>query len=86
MKILNNLRKKWFKALLQGLTSEKRKELRDFYDELCNYVHLSEESQTDALRDFGLNLALRHPYYEQDKEMLEKTFDYANFLLLISFV
>jgi len=26
------------------------------------------------------------PYYEQDKEMLEKTFDYANFPLLISFV
>jgi len=86
MKILKNLRWKRFKELLQDLPSEKRKELGDFYNELCNYVHLSEESQTDALRDFGLNLALRHPYYEQDKEMLEKTFAYANFLLLKSFI
>ncbi len=69
-----------FRKLLKDLPN--KKELTDFYGELCNYVHLSEIAQTDALRDFGLNLALRHPEYEQFKLMLEKTFEYSKYLLL----
>lgn len=71
-----------FGKLLEDLANKKYSELAEFYDELCNYVHLSEMAQTDALRDFGLNLALRHPEYESDREMLEKTFQYSRYLLL----
>ena len=74
-----------FKDLLRDLPREKQDELNEFYRELCNYVHLSEQAQTDALSDFGLNIALKHPCYEKDKEMLEKTFEYSIQLLLKSF-
>lgn len=79
---LNCLRwKKFKKKLLNGLVLEKREEIGEFYKKLCDYVHLSEESQTDALRDFSLNILLSHPQYEKDREMLEKTFDYSSYLL-----
>ena len=73
-----------FKKLLRDLPEEKQKEINDFYHELCDYVHPSERVHTDALRDFGLNLALGHPEYERDRELLEKTFASANYLLLKS--
>jgi hypothetical protein len=79
---LKKVRYKKNKELLANLSREKRKEFLDFYSELCDYVHLSEISQTDALRDSGLNLSLSHPNYEEDKEMLEKTFGYLRHLFL----
>lgn len=81
---LKDLRGKWFINLVWNLSKEKKNEINDFYHKLCDYVHLSEQSQTDALKDFGLNLSLGHPEYERDRELLEKTFDYANYLLLKS--
>lgn len=73
-----------FKELLQGMPRKKRNELEKLYSDLCEYVHLSESAQTDALGDFGLNLALNLPCYEEDLEMLEKTFEYCCYLLLES--
>jgi hypothetical protein len=59
-----------------------REHLTSFYYELGDYVHLSERIQTDPLRGFGLDLALKHPQYETDREMLGKTFEYSEYLLL----
>lgn len=70
--------------LLRGVPSEKRDELAKFYSHLCDYVHLSEELQTDATKDSGLNIASGLRFYEEDLEMLEKTFEYSRFLLLNS--
>jgi len=70
--------------LLHGIPVKKQNELEKFYSDLCEYVHLSELAQTDALRDFSLNLALQHPYYEEDKEMLKAVFEYSRYLLLES--
>jgi hypothetical protein len=79
--IQREVRKK-FRELLKGIP--KKTELKSFYNKLCEYVHPSEEVQTDALRDFQLNLALQLPNYEEDKEMLKKTFKYCRYLLLES--
>ena len=79
---LKDLPRKRFTDLLRNLSEEKNNIITDYYHKLCDYVHLSEQSQTDALKDFGLNLSLGHPEYEKDRELLEKTFDYANYLLL----
>jgi len=73
-----------FKELLWGIPPKKRNELVMFYSDLCEHVHLSEQAQSDALKDFGLNLALRHPCYKEDIEMLEKTFECSRYLLLKS--
>lgn len=73
-----------FKELLRGIPTIERNDIGKFYSDLCEYVHLSEQAQTDALSDFSLNLALNHPYYEDDVEMLEKTFDYTCYLLIES--
>ena len=70
--------------LFWNLSEEKKNEITDFYHKLCDYVHLSDTAQIDALKDFALNLSLGHPEYERDHELLEKTFDYANYLLLKS--
>jgi len=72
-------RKPQFEELVANLP--KKGELSDFYKELCNYVHLSEITQTEA-RDPSLNRALIHRLYVEDKEMLEKTFGYSKYLLL----
>jgi hypothetical protein len=61
-----------------------REQLKSFYDELCNYVHLSQTAQTDELRYFAWDLALKHPQYETDREMLERTFGHSRYLLLRS--
>lgn len=79
--ILREVRKK-FRELLKGIP--KKTELESFYHELCDYVHPSEKVQTDALRDFELNLALQLPNYEEDKELLKQTFEYCRYLLLES--
>ena len=71
-----------FEDMLKGLP--KRKEITIFYSDLCNYVHLSEQAQTDALRDNLLNIALQLPVYENDNKMLHKTFNYSIYLLLES--
>jgi hypothetical protein len=42
------------------------------------------QAQTDALGDFVLNLALRHPEYERDYHLLQKTFGHSRYLLLVS--
>ena len=84
LKVLKGLLRERFIDLLLNIPEEKKKEITDFYHKLCDYVHLSEQSQTDALKDFALNLSLGHPEYESDRELLEKTFDYANYLLLKS--
>ena len=59
-----------------------KEQLTSFYYELCDYVHLSEIVQTDPLRGFGLDLALKHPQYETDREMLVRTFENSKYLLL----
>ena len=82
VKKLKKVSRKKNKKLIADLSMEKRCEFLCFYGELCDYVHLSEISHTDALRDSGLNLSLSHPNYEEDKEMLEKTFGYSRYLLL----
>ena len=82
--ILKEVRWKNFRELLKGLPKEKRKELKSFYGELCDYVHLSEEAQTDATRDFGFNIALGLRFYEEDIKLLEKTFECSRYLLLKS--
>jgi len=71
-----------FGELLKDLPNKKRDELKDFYGELCSYVHLSEIAQTDALGDFGLDLALRHREYDEDRKMFQKTFAHSKYLLL----
>jgi hypothetical protein len=81
--ILKEVRRKRFIELLKGLP-KKRKEFKSFYDTLCDYVHLSEEAQTDATRDFGFNIALGLRFYEEDIKMLEKTFKLSSYLLLHS--
>ena len=82
--ILKSLPKKRFSDLLYNIPGEKKNEITDFYHELRDYVHFSERIQTDALKDFTLNIILGHPEYERDKMLLEKTFDYVNFLLFKS--
>ena len=57
-------KKNRFLDLIKRLPLDKRNEINEFYRALCNYVHLSEMIQTDALSDFALNLALGHPYYK----------------------
>jgi hypothetical protein len=81
VKILEEVRWRRFKDLLKDLPNKKRNCLKSFYDKLCNYVHLSEITQTEA-RDPSLNRALIHRLYVEDKEMLEKTFGYSKYLLL----
>ena len=81
MSILKEVRWKKFEKLLYGHPKRKRDEIKKLYANLCEYVHLSEESQTDALRDSDLNLALNYPCYQDDKEMLMKTFDCSLYLL-----
>ena len=71
-----------FEDMLKGLPQ--KKEITMFYSDLCNYVHLSEKYQTEALRDNLLNIALQLPEYEKDKTMLQRTFDYSICLLLQS--
>jgi hypothetical protein len=67
--------------LLREIPSEKQEEIEKFYSYLCDYVHLSEEAQTDATSDSELNIVLGQPSYEEDIKMLEKTFEYSNYLL-----
>ena len=81
VKKLHKVRFNKFKELVQSLPVEKRVEINDFYGDLCNYVHLSEITQTDALRDFELGLILGHPEYEEDKEMLAKAVTYSCYML-----
>ena len=71
-----------FENMLKGLPE--KKEIKLFYSDLCNYVHLSEQSQTEALRDNLLNITLQLPEYENDKKMLDRTFKYSIQLLLES--
>ena len=82
--ILKEVRWKKFKDLLKGLPKVKRNQLKSFYDELCDYVHLSEEAQTDATQDYGFNIALGLLFYEEDIKMLEKTFECSCYVLLKS--
>lgn len=79
--ILEEVRRKRFTDLLKGLP--KKNKLKRFYDDLCNYVHLSEITQTDA-RDPSLIRARIYRLYEEDKGMLEKTFCYSKYLLLMN--
>lgn len=81
LRIFKEKRMRLEKDLLKDLKTQKRREVGKFYNELCDYVHLSEESQTDALKDFSLNILLSHPEYEKDREMFEKTLDYSSYLL-----
>ena len=71
-----------FSGLLKDLPNKKRDELKNLYSELCDYVHLSEKAQTDALGDFGLDLALGHREYDEDRKMFQKTFTHSKYLLL----
>jgi len=61
-----------------------KEQLERFYYELCSYVHLSEPTQRDKLKNFASNLLLKHPQYETDREMLVKTFEHSKYLLLRS--
>ena len=81
---LKIVRKKFFANLIVSLPLDKQKEINGFYNELCDYVHLSEIIQEDALSDFSLNLALSHPYYKEDVKMLKKTLDLSQYLLMKS--
>ena len=81
---LKIFKKKSFAKLIVSLPLDKQKELHGFYTELCDYVHLSEMIQTDALGDFSLNLALGHPYYKEDVRMLKKTLGLSQYLLMKS--
>jgi hypothetical protein len=72
------------KELLSGVPKEKQDEFEKFYSDLCDYVHLSEEAQTDATSDSGLNIALGLRFYEDDIKLLEKTFECSRYLLLKS--
>ena len=69
-----------FEDILKGL--QKRKEIKMFYSDLCNYVHLSEQSQPDALRDNLLNVTLQLPEYEKDLKLLQKHLNILSISLL----
>ena len=81
---LKIVRKNFFGNLIVSLPLDKQKEINGFYKELCDYVHLSETIQEDALGDFLMNLALTHPYYKEDLRMLKKTLDLNQYLLMKS--
>jgi hypothetical protein len=82
--ILKEVRWKKFKDLLKSCPNGKRNEPNRLYNELCDYVHLSEEVQSDATRDYGFNIALELPFYEKDIKLLKKTFECSCYLLLKS--
>jgi hypothetical protein len=82
---LEIVRKKKFSDLLKGLPLDKQNEIKGFYGHLCDYVHLSEKIQMDALSDFSLNLALVHPYYEEDAKIFKNVLDLSKYLLIKSF-
>ena len=77
-------KKKRFSDLLKSLPLYKQKEIKRFYKALCDYVHLSETIQEDALGDFLMNLALDHPYYQKDVKMFKKTLGLSQYLLMKS--
>ena len=79
---LKIVRKKFFANLIVSLPLDKQKEINGFYNELCDYVHLSETIKEDALSDFAMNLALSHPYYKEDVRRLKKTLGLNQYLLM----